>query len=101
MSPLLLKDYQQFSEIFEKVSHEYFKQQREQVVDQSLNQFWDALEYTYFLDAKRFRPFLVYLTSRFFNKEFSTSECVSISSVTFSGMISSSLSSVLSISLTP
>lgn len=70
MSPELKKHFNHFSNLFETESKNYFKNESERSQIFKLDPFWQVLSYTYFLEAKRFRPFLSYLISDFFKKDF-------------------------------
>ena len=62
-------DYTNFRKYFEDESTKYFHQQSK--VNPQLELLWKSMSYTYFLDGKRFRPFLCYLTAQAFKKPFS------------------------------
>ncbi|MBC7754842.1 MAG: polyprenyl synthetase family protein [Moraxellaceae bacterium] len=62
-------DYTNFRKYFEDESTKYFHQQSE--INPQLELLWKSMAYTYFLDGKRFRPFLCYLTAQAFKKPFS------------------------------
>lgn len=64
----LENDYTEFRKYFEDQSTNYFEAQSKQTPQLEL--LWKSMAYTYFLDGKRFRPFLCYLTAKAFNKSF-------------------------------
>lgn len=65
----LENEYSEFRKYFEDESHKYFADQSKHTPQLEL--LWKSMAYTYFLDGKRFRPFLCYLTAKAFNKSFS------------------------------
>lgn len=65
----LENEYTEFRKYFEDESTKYFADQSK--INPQLELLWKSMAYTYFLDGKRFRPFLCYLTAKAFNKPFS------------------------------
>jgi geranylgeranyl diphosphate synthase type II len=65
----LENDYIKFRKYFEDESTKYFVNQSKHTPQLEL--LWKSMAYTFFLDGKRFRPFLCYLTAQAFNKSFS------------------------------
>lgn len=57
----LQKEYQDFLTVFDLESKKYFESKKNE--DEELSLLWDSMSYTFFLDGKRFRPFLCYLIS--------------------------------------
>jgi geranylgeranyl diphosphate synthase, type II len=65
----LENEYTEFRKHFEDESTKYFAHQSKHTPQLEL--LWKSMSYTFFLDGKRFRPFLCYLTAKAFNKPFS------------------------------
>jgi geranylgeranyl diphosphate synthase, type II len=61
-------EYSEFRKYFEDESTKYFAAQSK--LNPQLELLWKSMAYTYFLDGKRFRPFLSYLTAKAFDKPF-------------------------------
>ena len=61
-------DFTNFRKYFEDESAKYFSTQSK--INPQLDLLWKSMAYTYFLDGKRFRPFLCYLTAQALNKPF-------------------------------
>ncbi len=70
MTSALNIEYLNFKNIFEIESKKYFEIKKQKTTNKILLKFWDSLQYTYFLESKRFRPFLVYLTAKHYNFNF-------------------------------
>lgn len=64
----LINDYQLFKKYFEDESSKYFAVQTKE--QPALEVLWNSMQYTYFLEGKRFRPFLTFLVSQCFKKSF-------------------------------
>jgi geranylgeranyl diphosphate synthase, type II len=64
----LENQYKIFHDQFEAESSKYFKNQSD--ANPQLSVLWQSMQYTYFLDAKRFRPFLSFLVCDLFKKDF-------------------------------
>lgn len=64
----LENDYLSFKKYFEDESSKYFSAQLKE--HPSLEVLWKSIQYTYFLDGKRFRPFLSFLVSHILKKSF-------------------------------
>lgn len=70
MTDLLSKDYSEFKNYFETESLKYFDIQLKKY--ENLELLWKSMQYTFFLDSKRFRPYLVYLIGKIFKIKFET-----------------------------
>ncbi len=61
-------EYAEFKKYFEDESLKYFTTQTK--VNPQLGLLWKSMQYTFFLDGKRFRPFLCFLSGKTFKASF-------------------------------